>query len=68
MAKTKVAALQVGALPTGKKATLDLVLGFEEKIIESGASVVVMPEALLGGLPEGRDLRHAPRLSASGGA
>ncbi|WPG41543.1 carbon-nitrogen hydrolase family protein [Variovorax sp. EBFNA2] len=53
MAKTKVAALQVGALPTGKKATLDLVLGFEEKIIESGASVVVMPEALLGGYPKG---------------
>jgi len=48
-----VAALQIGALPEGKAATLAHVLSFEEQIRASGAGLVVMPEALLGGYPKG---------------
>jgi len=53
MPKSIVAALQIGALPEGKDATLDQILGWEEAIIEAGAALVVMPEALLGGYPKG---------------
>ncbi|OOH79912.1 nitrilase [Pseudomonas koreensis] len=53
MAKSIVAALQVGALPEGKDATLEQILSWEGAIIESGAALVVMPEALLGGYPKG---------------
>jgi len=48
-----VAALQIGASPEGKAATLAHVLSFEEQIRASGAGLVVMPEALLGGYPKG---------------
>ena len=50
---TVVAALQIGSSPEGKAATLRNILSFEEKIRASGASLVVMPEALLGGYPKG---------------
>ncbi len=50
---TVVAALQIGSSPEGKAATLRNTLSFEEKIRASGASLVVMPEALLGGYPKG---------------
>jgi nitrilase len=50
---TTVAALQVGSDPRGKAATLESVLAFEERIRASGASLVVLPEALLGGYPKG---------------
>jgi len=48
-----VAALQIGALPEGKAATLAHILSFEEQIRAAGAELVVMPEALLGGYPKG---------------
>ena len=50
---TVVAALQIGSSPEGKAANLRNILSFEEKIRASGASLVVMPEALLGGYPKG---------------
>lgn len=48
-----IAALQIGADPAGKAATLEKILTFEGEIGRSGAAVVVMPEALLGGYPKG---------------
>ena len=53
MPKSIVAALQTGSLPSGKADTLAQILSYEEAIVESGARVVVMPEALLGGYPKG---------------
>lgn len=53
MPKSIVAALQIGSLPTGKQATLEQILSWETAISESGAALVVMPEALLGGYPKG---------------
>lgn len=53
MPKSIIAALQIGALPGGKADTLKHILSFEAAILESGASLVVMPEALLGGYPKG---------------
>jgi len=53
MTQAVVAALQIGASPLGKAATLERILSFEERIRTSGASLVVMPEALLGGYPKG---------------
>ena len=53
MPKSIVAALQIGALPGGKADTLELLLSYENAIVESGAALVVMPEALLGGYPKG---------------
>ncbi len=51
-AKT-VAALQIGSSPEGKARTLEEILAYEDEIRASGASLVVMPEALLGGYPKG---------------
>jgi len=48
-----VAALQLGASPQ-TAATLERILGFEAEIRTTGAAVVVMPEAILGGYPEAR--------------
>ncbi|WP_200626941.1 carbon-nitrogen hydrolase family protein [Pseudomonas sp. LAM2023] len=53
MAHTTVAALQIGSHPDGKAETLKAILGYEEAIRASGAKLVVMPEALLGGYPKG---------------
>lgn len=53
MSKSVVAALQIGSSPMGKAETLAQVLQFEQPIIDAGASLVVMPEALLGGYPKG---------------
>jgi nitrilase len=53
MSSTKVAALQIGASPFGKAETLQHILSFEDEIRASGAKLVVMPEALLGGYPKG---------------
>ncbi|TFF36826.1 carbon-nitrogen hydrolase family protein [Pseudomonas sp. RIT623] len=53
MPKSIVAALQIGSLPEGKAATLEQIIGYEQAIRDSGASLVVMPEALLGGYPKG---------------
>ena len=53
MPKSIVAALQIGSLPGGKGETLEQILAYEGAILESGAGLVVMPEALLGGYPKG---------------
>lgn len=53
MPRSIVAALQIGSLPAGKAATLAQILDYEQAIREAGASLVVMPEALLGGYPKG---------------
>lgn len=53
MPRHTVAALQIGSLPEGKQATLDLILSYEQAIRDAGAALVVMPEALLGGYPKG---------------
>jgi len=50
-----VAALQIGTHPEGTAATLAHILSFEEPIRASGAQLVVMPEALLGGYPKGEN-------------
>lgn len=48
-----VAALQIGSRPEGKAATLEAILAYEARIKATGAGLVVMPEALLGGYPKG---------------
>ncbi len=53
MNKITVAALQIGSDYEGKAATLRNILLFEDRIAASGAKLVVMPEALLGGYPKG---------------
>lgn len=53
MTKSTIAALQIGASPLGKAATLNKILEFESEIKDSGASLVVLPEGLLGGYPKG---------------
>jgi nitrilase len=53
MNKVTVAALQIGSDYAGKAATLRNILSFEDRIAASGARLVVMPEALLGGYPKG---------------
>lgn len=53
MTTTTVAALQIGAAPEGRAKTLEQILAYESEIIASGASLVVMPEAVLGGYPKG---------------
>jgi nitrilase len=49
----RVGALQIGADPAGKGQTLHKILAFEDQIREAQLSLVVMPEALLGGYPKG---------------
>jgi nitrilase len=53
MKKMTVAALQIGSDYAGKAATLNNIMAFEDRIAHSGAKLVVMPEALLGGYPKG---------------
>ncbi len=53
MTSVTVAALQIGSDYAGTAATLRNVLDFEARIAASGARLVVMPEALLGGYPKG---------------
>ncbi len=55
MTRSTVAALQIGSLPGGKAQTLALILSYEEAIVASGATLVVLPEAILGGYPKGED-------------
>ena len=49
----RVAALQIGSSPQGTASTLTRVMAFEHEIKEANLSLVVMPEALLGGYPKG---------------
>ena len=53
MSSTRVAALQIGANPLGTAQTMRDVLAFEQRIADAKLSLVVMPEALLGGYPKG---------------
>ena len=53
MTEIVVAALQIGSDYAGKASTLDHILSFEGEIGGSGAALVVMPEAVLGGYPKG---------------
>ncbi len=53
MPKSTIAALQLGTSPQGGAHTLARILSFESEIRASGAALVVMPEALLGGYPKG---------------
>lgn len=53
MPRSVVAALQLGSSPAGKADTLTQILGFAEEISHKNISLVVMPEALLGGYPKG---------------
>ncbi len=55
MARSTVAALQIGSLPGGKADTLKLILSYEGAIVAAGATLVVLPEAILGGYPKGED-------------
>ncbi|MEW5290887.1 MULTISPECIES: carbon-nitrogen hydrolase family protein [Erwinia] len=53
MSLSVVAALQMGSHPAGKAATLAEILSYEDEIRRQNISLVVMPEALLGGYPKG---------------
>lgn len=53
MTLSTVAALQIGSHPEGKAKTLDDILSFEEAIKNANATLVVLPEAVLGGYPKG---------------
>ena len=53
MATTTVAALQIGSKLEGKAKTLEAILSYESQTKDAGASLVVMPEAVLGGYPKG---------------
>lgn len=53
MSVSKVAALQIGASPKGTQDTLKKILSHEQAIINCGANLVVIPEAVLGGYPKG---------------
>jgi nitrilase len=53
MTLVTVAALQIGSDYAGKAATLERLMSYEADIARSNASLVVMPEALLGGYPKG---------------
>lgn len=55
MTRHVIAALQLGSSPAGKEATLADIMAYEAEIAASGARLVVMPEALLGGYPKGSD-------------
>lgn len=55
MSRSLVAALQLGSSPAGTAETLAQILCYEEEIRCQKIQLVVMPEALLGGYPKGRD-------------
>ncbi|WP_159865277.1 MULTISPECIES: carbon-nitrogen hydrolase family protein [unclassified Raoultella] len=55
MSRSTIAALQIGSLPGGKADTLELILSYEDAILACKATLVVMPEAILGGYPKGEN-------------
>ncbi len=55
MSERIISALQLGSCIEGKTKTLEKILSFESAIKQANSSVVVMPEALLGGYPKGAD-------------
>ncbi|MFA3790860.1 carbon-nitrogen hydrolase family protein [Aliiglaciecola sp. SL4] len=55
MKKKIIAALQIGSSPQGTAHTLQRILSYRERILESKCDLLVLPEALLGGYPKGAD-------------
>lgn len=53
MTQSHVAALQLGACVEGTAHTVEKILSYEQAIKEANLSLVVLPEALLGGYPKG---------------
>lgn len=53
MNKITIAGLQLGTSQEGNCETLSQIISFEKDIVNCGAKLVVMPEALLGGYPKG---------------
>ena len=53
MPHVQVAALQLGSSAEGTAHTLQKILGYEKAIAQAGLSLVVLPEAVLGGYPKG---------------
>lgn len=48
-----IGVLQIGSDPSSTQKTLKKILSYETEIKNSGADIVVMPEAILGGYPKG---------------
>ena len=48
-----ISVLQIGSVPSSTQETLEKILSYEAEIKRSGADIVVMPEAILGGYPKG---------------
>lgn len=48
-----ISLLQIGSVPSSTQETLEKILSYEAEIKRSGADIVVMPEAILGGYPKG---------------
>jgi len=53
MTSKTISVLQIGSVPSSTQATLEKILSYEIEIKNSGADIVVMPEAILGGYPKG---------------
>ena len=53
MTKKTIGVLQIGSVPSGTNETLLKILSYEDDIKSSGADIVIMPEAILGGYPKG---------------
>jgi len=53
MKKKIIAALQIGSSSQGTAVTLDQIMGYKEWIQNSNCDLLVMPEALLGGILKG---------------
>jgi nitrilase len=48
-----ISVLQIGSVPSSTQETLEKILSYEAEIKRSGAHIVVIPEAILGGYPKG---------------
>ena len=74
MTKKTIGVLQIGSVPSGTNETLLKILSYEDDIKSSGADIVIMPEAILGGYPKGESFgtqlgfrlekrtRHLPKI------
>lgn len=67
MTISKIAALQIGASSSGNEDTVQRILAFEDEIKTNALSLVVMPEALLGGYPKGENFRTSLGLRTAEG-
>ncbi len=55
MTRSTIAALQIGSDPRGTSATVERITSFAEEIADKHCSLVVMPEAVIGGYPKGSE-------------